>query len=168
RGPGADRGDRGRDPRGSGGSSDRVGAELVRPAALTQLGHDLTLYLPDTLAGETEALADLVERARLTVVESEAQGDDLLLAFLERRQDRADVGVHDVGDHGVLGARGLGVLDEVAERRLLVGTHRHVEAHGVARVVEELLDLVRGDPRLPGQLLERRLAPELLVQLPLD
>src|SRR5699024_12613292 len=34
-----------RDPRGSGGASDRVGAELVRPAALTQLGHDLTPYL---------------------------------------------------------------------------------------------------------------------------
>src|SRR5699024_3216090 len=108
------------------------GADLVRLAVLTQLGHDLTLYLPDTLAGETEALADLVERARLTVVESEAQGDDLLLAILERRQDRADVGVHDVGDHGVLGARGLGALDEVAERRLLLATHRHDHAHGVA------------------------------------
>ncbi len=72
------------------------------------------------------------------------------------------------GDDRVLRGRGLGVLDEVAQRRFLVVADGHVQAHRVAAVVEQVRDLVLGDSRLLRQFLVGGLAPELLVQLTLD
>ncbi len=72
------------------------------------------------------------------------------------------------GDDGVLGRGGLGVLDEVAERCLLVAADRHVQAHRVAAVVEEIGDLLGRDARLVGQFVVGGLATELLMELTLD
>src|SRR5512146_1351853 len=88
--------------------SARVGAQLLGTVSLTQFHHDLTLDLANTLPRETEKLTDLVESARLTVVEAVAKPNDLLLAFVERSQHSPHVGVKEPGDDSVLGRRGLG------------------------------------------------------------
>ena len=56
-------------------------AQALRLAVALQLGHRLGLDLADALAGEAELLADLLQRARLPVLEAEAQLDDLALAL---------------------------------------------------------------------------------------
>ena len=50
--------------------------DVGRVGRVAQLRHRAGLDLTDPLAGEVEVLADLLERARLTTVETEAQGDD--------------------------------------------------------------------------------------------
>ena len=50
-----------------------VGAQPLGAVAVAQLGHDLALDLAHPLARQPEQLPDLVERARLAVVEAEAQ-----------------------------------------------------------------------------------------------
>ncbi len=54
------------------------------------------------------------------------------------------------------------------ERGLLLGADRHVQAHRVAGVVEQVGDLLLGDAGLLGQLLVGGVAAELLVQVALD
>ena len=48
-----------------------VRTEALGGLTLSKLGHDLPLDLADPLAGEPEQLADLVQGARLAVVEAE-------------------------------------------------------------------------------------------------
>src|SRR2546430_17148823 len=93
--------------------SARVGAKAFGALALTQLGHDLPLDLPDPLAGQAEALADLVERPRLAVVEAVAQPDHRLLPVVQRGQHPAHVVLQQPGNHRALRVGGLAVLDEV-------------------------------------------------------
>src|SRR5690606_14192580 len=60
-----------------------VGAELLAAVRVAQLGQRLGLDLADALAGDAELAPDLLERPGLTVLEAEAQPDDLLLALVE-------------------------------------------------------------------------------------
>src|SRR5688500_6206763 len=108
-------------PAASGPQLACVGAQAVGAHADPELRHDLALDLAHPLPGEPEAAADLVEGARLAVVEAVAHPDDRLLAVLQRGEHAAQVVVQQVRDHGGLGVGGLAVLDEVAERRLLLG-----------------------------------------------
>ncbi len=144
-----------------------VRAKPVGALAVAELGHHLALDLADPLPGQPEELADLVEGARLTVVEAEPQPNDLLFALVEGGQHVADVGVQQLGDDRVLGRHRLGVFDEVAERGFLVAADRHVEAHRVAAVLEQIGDLLRRDAGFGGQLLVGGLTAEILMHLAL-
>src|SRR5690349_20394020 len=104
-----------RTARGS-ASAGRVRLEPAGTVAVAELDHDLALDLAHPLAREAELLADLVERARLPVVEPVAQPDHVLLALVQRRDDAAHVVVEQPRDDRRLGVGGLGVLDEVPER----------------------------------------------------
>src|SRR4051795_7749365 len=64
----------------------QVVAQGVGTLRVAQLGHRLALDLADPLAGETELLADLLQRPRLVAVQAEAQDDHVALPVLERRQ----------------------------------------------------------------------------------
>src|SRR5215470_752487 len=145
-----------------------VGPQPFGAFPLTQLGHHLALDLPDALARQPETAADLVQGARLTVVEAVPHADDLLLAVLKGGQHPAQVVLQQAGDHGGLGVGRLGVLDEVAKRRLLLVADRHVQAHRVARVVEQVGDLLDGQPGALGQFLVGGLAAKQLVELTLE
>ena len=91
-----------------------------------------------------------------------------MLALVERGQHSADVGVQQLGDHRVLGRHGFSILDEVAERRLLVAADRHVQAHRIAAVLEQIGDLLDGNAGLCGEFLVGGFAAEVLMQLALD
>src|SRR4051812_39078547 len=60
------------------------------PAArwVAQLAQRLGLYLPDALAGDREALADLLERVLAAVADPEPHLDHFLFARRERLEDR--------------------------------------------------------------------------------
>lgn len=70
----------------------RVLAEAIRTIAVSQLCHHFALDLADAFAGKPKFTANLVERARDTVVQAITQTDDILLAFFQGFDDATDVG----------------------------------------------------------------------------
>ena len=58
---------------------------------VAQLAHRAGLDLSNALSREVERLADFFERARLAAVETEAQGENLALALVERREQTIDL-----------------------------------------------------------------------------
>ena len=65
----------------------------------------------------------------------------------------------------LVGAVALRVLDQVAVERLAVADGR-LEAHGILDEIEQLLDALLGEAALLGELLRRRVAVQLLRELP--
>src|SRR5438067_1778520 len=92
-----------------------VVAKLLRPRRVAELRERLRLDLPDPLAGETELLADLVERPRLTVGQPEPQRDDGGLALRQRLQHAVELALQQTERYDFRSDRCVGVLDEVAE-----------------------------------------------------
>src|SRR5262245_54563873 len=97
-------------------------AELLRPARMTKLRERLRFDLPDALAGDTELLADLFERARVAVDESEPELDHFLLALRQRVQHTFELLLEQDEARRVDRHDRVGVLDEVAELRVLLLT----------------------------------------------
>src|SRR6266542_6345001 len=145
-----------------------VVAKCLRPRGMPKLRHRLALDLTDALARELERTADLVEGARLTVVEPVSHAHDSGLARLERAEHGLELAPHQAGLDGRLGCRSAVVGDEVAERRIVVGTDCLVEADEVTREVDQLADPLLGDVQLVGKLAVARFAAELLIELAAD
>src|SRR3954451_23750191 len=80
--------------------SAQVVPQGVGALGIAELGHRLALDLADPLAGEAEALADLLEGARLLAVQSEPHDHDVALALIEGLQDVADVALHHLEGDG--------------------------------------------------------------------
>src|SRR5665648_769191 len=85
-------------------------------AVRLELHQSLGLDLADTLAGDTELLADLLEGARAAVLEAKTKLEDVALAMGEEAEHEDDLlALHDLAD--LLGGRdGILVFDEVEER----------------------------------------------------
>src|SRR3954468_12601310 len=65
-----------------------IGAERLRARGMAEAANRLLLDLPNALAGELEAFADLLERQRMLAVEPEVEADHLGLT-LRKRGERA-------------------------------------------------------------------------------
>src|SRR4051794_29560070 len=95
----------------------QVVAQLLRPGRMAQLRQCLGLDLPDALARDAELLADLFQRPRIPIGQSEPQLDDLLLPIGQRVQDRVELFLQQDERRGVDRHDRVGVLDEVTEVR---------------------------------------------------
>src|SRR5207237_3285628 len=105
------------------------GLERAGPVRAAQLAERLRLDLPDTLARDREALADLFEGVVGLLADAEAQTQDLLFARREGGEDFSGLLFQREG-HGCIGGRErLPVLDEIAERALLVIADRGLERY---------------------------------------
>src|SRR3954453_9747467 len=126
-----------------------------------QLAECLRLDLTDTLAGDAEIGAELLEGLRRIAVEAEAPDDDLLQPRFERLDGRAQL--DSPRGHGGGAVRGLAlhVLDQVAVEGLAVADGR-LERHRVADQLEQLGDALARMARDAADLLERRVAVERL------
>src|SRR5690606_1836917 len=102
------------------------------------LGLDLT----DTLARDLEVLTNLLEGVVALLADAEAHAEDLLLARRQRREHLARLLREVHRDDRLRGARGALVLDEIAERAVLVLADGRLEADGLLRDLEDLADLV--------------------------
>ncbi|SIG06532.1 Uncharacterised protein [Mycobacteroides abscessus subsp. abscessus] len=129
---------------------------------MAQLGHGLGLDLPDALAGDPVHLTDLVERARLTVGETEAQTHHAGLALGQGLQHRLQLILQQGEGHRVHGDHGLGVFDEVAELRVALVADGLVQRDGLTRVLLDFQHLLRRDVHFLGQLFGRGLATQVL------
>src|SRR5262249_55706817 len=149
---------------GSGGAGELVVRVELRAQLHLETCHRVALELPHPLAGQAELLADRVERPRLAL-EAEAQLHDARLALAELLEGRPD------GLAAERLARLLGRIDgrrageEVAELAVAVGPDRAVQRDGRVRRVERLLDVLQRELGCVRELLARRLAPELDLEL---
>src|SRR4029079_17154265 len=94
---------------------------------VAQLAHRPCLDLADALAGEVEVLPDLLQRAWLAAVETEAQLEDLPLALVERGEQAGDLLGQQRGGGHLERRLGRAVLDDVAELGVAVFPERFGE-----------------------------------------
>src|SRR6266511_3081759 len=121
--------------------------------------------LADALAGDAEPLPHLFERLRLRAREPEAKLDDMAHARVQALQRARQFLLTQVDRRLLVGAIALRVLDQVTVERLAVADRR-LEADGIFDQIEKLLDSRLGKAALVGKLLRRRIAVQLLHQLP--
>src|SRR3954454_12142899 len=146
--------------------------ELPAPARMPQLAERLRLDLADALAGDVELLADLLERARASVLEAEPQLEHPSLATRQRIENGLDLLLQQLVGRRLGRRERPAILDEVAEVGVLLLADRRLERDRLLRDLDDLADLLGGDHDLLalghrlGDLLDRRLAAELLEELP--
>src|SRR5713101_5719680 len=90
-------------------------AQLPAPRRMAQLAERLGLDLSDALAGDREALADLLERVLAAVAHTEPHLDDLLFARRQRLEHRFGLFLQIQVDDRFGRRNHLAILDEVAE-----------------------------------------------------
>src|SRR5438270_6358284 len=141
----------------------RESFEQARARRVAELAQSLRLDLADALARHVEVLADLFERVLLAVrAETVTELDDNLLARAERGEHSVrhlpQIRRHD----RVGGADARLVLDEVTEVRVLLLADGRFQRDRLLRQLEDGAHLRDGHVNLDGDLLSRRLAPQLL------
>src|SRR5438105_6468375 len=146
----------------------QVVLELAAPRGMAQLAQRFRLDLPDALSRDVELAADLFERARAAVFETEAQLKHAPFAAGEAFEHALDLLLEELVARGVARGEGLVVGDEVPEVRVLFLADRRLERHRLLRDLHDLADLVGGDQHPLGDLLRGRLAAELLEQATRD
>src|SRR6185437_13601449 len=124
--------------------------EALRFGQGLELLQRVVLDLADALARDAEGLPDLLERARLRAVETEAELDHAPLALGERGERTLDVRAAECERRGVERRLGLLVLDEVAELGVLLLADRLLETDRVLRHAQDLPHLLGGHLELLG------------------
>src|SRR2546422_9518593 len=142
-------------------------AELARAGGVPKLRQRLGFDLADPLPGEGELASDLLEGAGFSGDQAEAQRQDLLLPVGQRVEHPPQVLLAQREGCRLEGALRLRVLDEVAELRVLVA-HRLVDRDRLGQHAECLPDPVPRHLGRAGDLVDGRLTPQGLDQLPLD
>ena len=128
----------------------------------------LGLNLTNALASDFELLADLFEGAGIAVTETEAQGEDALLAFRQAGHDFAQSIFEQAEARQVERAlRGL-VLDEIANVGLVPVAHRRLQRDGLLGHFQDGPHALDGKLHFVGKLLGGGFAAEVLDQLFLD
>src|SRR4029453_4775330 len=120
----------------------QVASQALGLPAAPQLLLGLALDLPDALPGEAQALADLLQRARLLAVQAEAHADDLALLLVEVVHDRLDLLLEGGADQLELHRRNALLLERVAQLDAAVLAHGRRERDVVAGHAQQVLHLL--------------------------
>src|SRR4029453_19418256 len=138
--------------------------QLARPRRVAQLPQRLGLDLADALAGDREALADLLQRVLGAVAQAEAHLDDLLLARRQGLEERFRLLLQVDVDDRFRRADHVAVLDEVPQMRVFLLADRGLERDGLLRDLQDLAHLADRDVHPLRDLLRGGLAAQLLHQ----
>ena len=134
---------------------------------MAELGQGLGLDLADALARDAKLAADFLERAGMSVDKAKAQLDNLALTIGKRVEHLGELFLQ----HGEAGGIGrndsLGVLDEVAQLRILFLADGGLERHGLLRDLLDLADAVGTHVHLGTDLLGGRVTTQVLEELTL-
>ena len=130
-----------------------------------QLADGLGLDLADTLTGDTEVAAHLLQRAGAAIVQTKAQADDLFLTGSQALEGLIDL----LGHHGAVRclAGGLGVLvgHEIAQGGIFFLAHGAFQAGGFLRHALDLTHALHAHIHGLCQLLRGGLVAVLVDQL---
>ena len=116
---------------------------------LAELAQCLRFNLSDSLTGNVELPADLLERMLLADPDSEAHSQD---AFLPGGQAREKVGNHIAKiavNRKVQGLDGTFILDEVSPLAVILVANRLLQRERLLGNLENLPDLVEGEFAVP-------------------
>src|SRR4029079_9227836 len=121
---------------------------------MAQLAQRVRLDLADPLAGQAELLADLLERPRPAIVETEPQPENPLFAALEAVEHLRDLLLEELLRDDLVRPERVGILDQLTELRVALLADRRLERDGGATVAAHLLDPLGGDrhPRILREL----------------
>ena len=139
--------------------------ELQAGRDRAQLAQRARLELADALAGDAEAVADLLERVRPVALEAEPHREHVAHARVERLERLGELPGAQVRRRLLARVVGAVVLDQVRVARVAVADRR-LQRHRVLDEVEEFLDALLREARLDGDLRDRRVAVQLLRELP--
>src|SRR3989442_11391851 len=95
------------------------GLEVAPAQRMAQLAERLGLDLPDALAGDREALADLFQRVLALFADAEPQPEDLLLLRRQRGQRPLHLGREILTQQRVVRRASRLVLEKIAELAVL-------------------------------------------------
>src|SRR5713226_193912 len=130
--------------------------QLLRTRRVAQLAQRLRLNLPDALAGDAEALADLLQRPLVAVDQPEPELQNAPLPGGEGVEDVLDLVVEHGQRGGVGGGDRLLVLHEVAQVGVLLLADGRLQGDRVLGDLDDLAHLLRGDAHLLGDLVVTR------------
>lgn len=165
------RSSRRRSPRSTdrfGTSSVQVAAELVGEGVVPQLVEGLGFDLADAFACHAEDPANLFECAGPPVGQPVAQLDHFPLALVQGGEHRFEVLAQQQERGGLHGGRRVPVLDQVAERDVVLLADRRVQRDGFLGEPQHFADPFRRQIELGGDLFGRRLVAALLEHPALD
>ena len=135
---------------------------------MAQLAQGLGLDLADTLTGDVELLAHLLQGAGAAVLDAEAQLQHLLLTGGQGAQHVHQLLLQQREAGGLAGLGRALVGDEVAQMAVLLLTDGRLQGHGLLCDLQNLPHLVHGHAHLGGDLLGRGIVAQLLQQLAAD
>src|SRR5579884_4200107 len=135
---------------------------------MAQLAQSFGLDLANALAGDVELLAHLFQRATAPIVQAEAQLQHFALALGQAVQHVLNLLLEQLMARGLGRGQSCVVLDEVAEMAVFFLANRRLQADRLLADLDNLAHLLRADLHLLGDLLRRRLAPQVLQQTTAD
>ena len=135
---------------------------------MTHLAQGLGLDLTDTLTGDLELFAHLLESAGVSINKSEALFKNLTLALGEGVENILDLLLEENDGGHVGGIFSRLVLDEVTEAGVVAVTHGGLKRDRLLSHLENGLHASHGKLDLVGDLLSRGFATVLLHKLLLD
>ena len=121
-----------------------------------ELRERLRFDLADPLPGDTELPADFFEGPGMAVGQTEPELDDLLLALRQRMEDLTELLLEKDEGRRVHGDHGVGVLDEIAEVRILLLVDRRLQGHRLLGRLLDLPNLLPSDSQFVGRSLSRK------------
>src|SRR5262245_1314579 len=142
--------------------------QLLAAAGLLELHHGFGFDLADAFPRDLEDVSDFFQRVAVAVAQAVPQLDDLPLAVTEGLEHLVDA----VSQHLLrrAGSRALGgaVGKEVAKVAVLTVADGPIETDRITAHRQNAAGFIDRRSRLAGGFFERRLAAELLQQLPRD
>ena len=132
---------------------------------MAELAQRLGLDLPDPLTRDVEFPADFFQRSRSSVVQAEAQAQDLLLSLGQRPEHFLQLLLEERKCSGFRRDGHVLVLDEIAEVRIFLFADRRLQGDGLLRDLDDLAHALDRDVHLRRDLFGQRLSPELLQEL---
>src|SRR5262245_61078342 len=136
------------------------GAKTAAAERVSELPERLRLDLTNTLAGDREALPDLLQGVFTFLTDPESQTQDLLLLGRQHGQGPLDLRRQILADQAVVGRARALVLQEVAKLRIL--PDGSLEGERLSRRLQDQPNLLRRHTRPLGELFRRRLASHLV------
>ena len=112
-------------------------AQLLASGRMAQLAQGLGLDLADAFARDVELLADLLERVRLAVGQTEAHPQHLLLARGQRGQNLLKLLTQQRVGRFLRRLRGFVVLNEIAQMAVLFLADRRLQRHRFLRLCRQ-------------------------------
>src|ERR1035441_3173460 len=139
--------------------------EFAPAGRVAQFAQGLGLDLADAFAGDLVLLADLLQRARIAVIQAIAELQDSALALRQAIEHFAQAALKQVKAGDLAWVLGGPVFDQVAEMRLIGLAHGRLHGDGLLRHLQDRSHALDGHLHSIGEFFGAGLVPQFLHEL---